>query len=134
MKVIPEKGRIRGELKLEFGIDALKMVDQEIIVTDALFDPAITSLALPESILLRLGLDEPFSKGWTGDSSGYRYGPVRLTILGRDMVLDSYKVANHRPVLLGRIPVEYMQLVINPITRRIEHSPANNGEWILDMF
>jgi hypothetical protein len=50
------------------------------------------------------------------------------------MTLDVMEVAEECPVLVGQIPLEYMQLVIDMANHKVEKSPANNGEWVLDMF
>ena len=62
------------------------------------------------------------------------YGPVRLWILGRDIVLDAMEVDDGCPVLIGQLPLEHMQLVVDMANHRIAKSQANGGEWILDMF
>ena len=44
------------------------------------------------------------------------------------------EVADDCPVLIGQLPLEHLQLVVDMTNHRIVPSPANGGEWILDMF
>jgi hypothetical protein len=90
-------------------------------------------LALPTSALRQLGLDAPTVVGWQPGRPPL-YGPVRLRIFDRDMVLDAIEVEDGRPVLIGQLPLEHMQLVVDMENHRLAKSPANGGEWVLDMF
>jgi hypothetical protein len=57
-----------------------------------------------------------------------------LWIEDRDMVLDVLEVADGCPALVGQIPLEFMQMVVDMANHRVTKSPANGGEWVLDMF
>ncbi len=59
---------------------------------------------------------------------------MRLTIHGRDITLDATEVDDGCPVLIGQIPLEHLQLVVDMANHRLEKSLANGGEWIMDMF
>lgn len=139
-------GRVTCEARVENAIDAVqaqqgKIAPSEVravTITDALVDTGATTLGLPAAMLRQLGLDKPVSskrsRNTTGEYEVKMYGPVRLWILGRDIALDAMEVADGCPVLIGQIPLEHMQLVVDMANHRIAKSPANGGEWILDMF
>jgi hypothetical protein len=44
------------------------------------------------------------------------------------------ELAEGGPPLLGQLALECMQMVVDPADHRVTKSPANGGEWILDML
>ena len=62
------------------------------------------------------------------------YGAVRLTILGRDCTTEVAEVPDDCPVLIGQIPLELLDFVVDPAGRRLIGNPAHGGEHMLDMF
>ncbi len=139
-------GRVTCEARVENAIDSARARAGEIPadsvrtihITDALVDTGASTLGLPALMLRQLGLDVPITTKHTRNTTGaYEvkiYGPVRLWIFERDMVLDAMEVADGCPVLIGQLPLEHMQLVVDMTNHRLGKSPANGGEWILDMF
>lgn len=109
-----------------------------IEIEDALIDTGASTLGLPGKMLRQLGLDKVVSTRRTRNTTGsYEvrvFGPVRLTIFDRDITLDAMEVADECPVLIGQIPLEHLQLVVDMTTHRVEKSPANGGEWILEAY
>src|SRR5438309_8392357 len=99
-------GRVTCEAKLENAVDAALARQGKIAasdvravqITDALVDTGASTLALPTSVLRQLGLDTPTSTRRTRNTTGaYEtkiYGPVRLTILDRDITLDVMEVSD----------------------------------------
>ena len=139
-------GRVTCQAKVESIEDLLRVKRGDlpseqvrtIHITDALVDTGASTLGLPTSMLRQLGLDEPTSRRRSRNTTGVYevklYGPVRLTIHGRDITLDAMEVDEGCPVLIGQIPLEHLQLVVDMSNHRLEKSPANGGDWILDMF
>lgn len=139
-------GRVTCNAKVESTEDLLRArrgdlsPDQvrAIHIADALVDTGASTLALPTTMLRQLGLDKPTSSRRSRNTTGVYevklYGPDRLTIHGRDITLDALEVDDGCPVLIGQIPLEHLQLVVDMANHRLEKSPANGGEWILDMF
>lgn len=139
-------GRVTCEAKVENAVDAALArqgkVDaagvRTVSISDALIDTGASTLALPTSILRQLGLETPTStrrsRNTTGTYEVKMYGPVRLWIGDRDITLDAMEVDDGCPVLIGQIPLEHLQLVVDMANHRLVPSPANGGEWILDMF
>ena len=137
--------RVGVEAKIENAIDASRALLGQIEVTavrslvirEAVVDTSISMLGLPVSMLRQLGFDRFVSTRRPRVIGGPRvriYDPVRLTILGREMLLEPMEVDDGCPVLIGQIPLEHLQLVVDMANHRVEKSPANGGEWILDMF
>lgn len=139
-------GRVTCEAKVESVDDLLRVRRGEltpdkvraVTIADALVDTGASTLGLPTSVLQQLGLTEPVStrrsRNTTGEYEVRMFGPVRLWVFDRDITLDAMEVADGCPVLIGQIPLEHLQLVVDMSNHRLAKSPANGGEWILDMF
>jgi predicted aspartyl protease len=108
-----------------------------VIVDDALVDTGSTTLALPTRLIRQLGLTRSNQKrvrSSTGTSWVDVYEAVRLTIQGRYFTLDAMEVPDDVPVLIGQIPLEMLDLVIDLQGRRLIGTPAHGGEHVLEMF
>ena len=139
-------GRVTCKAKIENALDSAQArmgqlsVEKVLTITieDALVDTGASTLALPAKMLRQLGLDIPSStrrsRNTTGSYEVKSYGPVRLTIFDRYITLDAMEVADECPVLIGQIPLEHLQLVVDMVNHRVEKSPANGGEWVLDAY
>jgi predicted aspartyl protease len=139
-------GRVTCEAKIENNDDLVRVrlgqlgpeQVRTLTISDALVDTGASTLGIPKSMLRELGLDTPISTRRSRNTTGIyevkMYGAVRLTIHGRDITLDAMEVDDGCPVLIGQIPLEHLQLVVDMANHRLEKSPANGGEWILDMF
>jgi hypothetical protein len=68
----------------------------------------------------------------TGEAS--RYDAVRLTVQGRDCTVDVLEVPDEVPALLGQIPLELLDFVVDPVSRRLIGNPAHGGEHIVEMY
>jgi hypothetical protein len=62
------------------------------------------------------------------------YGPVRLTVQGRYCVLDVSELPEDCPVLIGQVPLELMDWVVDAKGQRLIGNPEHGGEWMSDMF
>ncbi len=106
-------------------------------VPDAIVDTGATTLLLPKRMIAALGL-KPLrtrhSRGLGGDFLLPMYGTVRLTIQGRDCSLDVGEIGDEYPVLIGQIPLESLDWVIDPKGQRLIGNPEHGGEWGVDAF
>ena len=110
---------------------------RRIIVPDALVDTGATMLSLPTRMIRQLGL----SKSWTrqvttskGTSDADVYSSVKLTIKGRECPMDVLEVPDDVPVLIGQIPLEYLDFVVDPQSRSLIGNPAHGGEQMYEMY
>jgi predicted aspartyl protease len=110
---------------------------RRIIVPDALVDTGATMLSLPTRMIRQLGL----SKSWTrqvttsrGTSNADVYSSVKLTIKGRECPMDVLEVPDDVPVLIGQIPLEYLDFVVDPQSRSLIRNPAHGGEQMYEMY
>jgi hypothetical protein len=110
---------------------------RRVSVADALVDTGATLLASPTSLIRRLGLVHRYTKkvrSTTGTGDVDVYGPVRLTIAGRECPTDVMEVRDDVPVLVGPIPPEYLDFVIDPRSQKLIGNPAHGGEHTLELY
>lgn len=110
---------------------------RRVTVTDALVDTGTTTLSLPTTLARQLGL-QPVKTKQTTTTSGPREAnlleAVRLTIMGRDCTLDPLDVPDGVPVLIGQIPLEFLDFVVDPHGSKLIGNPAHGGEQIFEMY
>ncbi len=140
-----DMGRVLTEVKVENVVElfmaqkGLLPDDQvrRVTVPDALVDTGATSFALPSSLIKQLGLPKVTEKRAATGSGPVMfsiYGPVRITIQGRFMTTDVIEVPDGSPTLVGQIPLEALDFVIDLQGRRLIPNPAHGGEHMLEMF
>lgn len=52
---------------------------------------------------------------------------------GRDITTDAMEVPDDVPVLIGQIPLEFMDSVVDPGSPLLIGNPAHGGEHILEL-
>jgi predicted aspartyl protease len=110
---------------------------RRITVSDALVDTGATLLALPSRMIQHLGLSKSYEKRATSSTGGTTvsvYAAVRLTIQGRYFSTDVREVPDGVPVLIGQIPLESLDLVVDVQGRRLIGNPAHGGEHVLELY
>ncbi len=110
---------------------------RSVDVPDALVDTGATGLLLPRSLVARLGLrhfrTRP-ARGIGGTVSLPMYSAVRLTVQGRDCALDVAEIDDGLPVLIGQVPLELLDWVVDPSGQRLIGNPEHGGEHMMDVF
>jgi len=117
----------------------LKKPDEvrSIDVPEALVDTGAFGLLLPERMIDSLGLDvlnERNAMTANGPVSLKTYRGVRLSVQGRDCILDVTAIRDDCPVLIGQLPLEMMDWVVDPRRQRLIGNPDHGGEHILEVF
>lgn len=110
---------------------------RQVSISDALVDTGATSFGLPSSLIKQLGLLKFGEKRATtshGPATFAIYGPVRITIQDRFMTTDVLEVADGTPTIVGQIPLEGLDFVIDMQGRRLIGNPAHGGEHMLEMY
>jgi len=107
-------------------------------VNDALVDTGATILSLPTRLIKELGLDFKYYRH-TDTPVGLRrvkvFSSVRLSVEDRECVVDVAEIRNSRaPALVGQIPLELMDFVIDPRQGKITPNPAHDGKWMMEMY
>jgi predicted aspartyl protease len=106
-------------------------------VSDALVDAGATLLSIPRRLLGQLGLKRRRTRTArtpAGTVSFGIYEAVRLTVLGRDCIVETAEVPDECPVLIGQIPLEGLDFVVDPIGQCLIGNPEHGGEQMIDMF
>jgi hypothetical protein len=62
------------------------------------------------------------------------YGTARLTIQGRDCPIDVTELPDECPVLVGQIPLESLDFVVDMRGGRVIGNPAHGGEQVLELY
>jgi predicted aspartyl protease len=110
---------------------------RRIEIQDAVIDTGATTLLLPKRMIAALGL-KPLrtrhSRGLGGEFILPVYGTVRLTIQGRDCPLDVGEIGDEYPVLVGQIPLEALDWVVDTKGQRLIGNPDHGGEWGMDAY
>ena len=105
---------------------------------DALVDTGATMLVLPEEIVQRLGLR----------TAGYRnaryadgriaevpwVAGVKIVILGRETVVTALVGPAGTTPLIGQVPLEELDLLVDPRSRDLRANPASPDAPLLDIL
>ncbi len=138
-------GRVTTEAVLENAGD-LWGLDQGLIsaedvrrieMQDALVDTGATLISMPLRLIERLGLERIATKrvrGATGVGESGLYSAVRLTIQGRACTMDVLEVPDDIPVLIGQLPLEHLDFVVDLRERKLVGNPRHGGEHIYEMY
>jgi predicted aspartyl protease len=106
-------------------------------VDDALVDTGETGLCVPYRLIQQLGL-RPAGQRFGRTAAGVRtvqiYSAVRLTVQGRDCICDVSDVPDDCPVLIGQVPLELLDFVVDPRGLRLMGNPDHGGQHMIDMF
>lgn len=110
---------------------------RKLEISDALVDTGATLLSLPASLIRQLGLNQVTSKRVTssaGLTEAGVYEAVRLTIQGRSCTMDVMEVPDGVPVLIGQLPLEHLDLVVDLRNRSFIGNPAHGGEHTYELY
>jgi len=110
---------------------------RRITVSDALVDTGATLLTMPTRLIQQLGLTRTATKRITnfgGKTEADMYDAVRLTIQGRSCTMDVLEAPDDVPVLIGQLPLEHLDFVVDLRNRCLIGNPAHGGEHIYEMY
>jgi clan AA aspartic protease len=138
-------GKVIVSAKIENLFDIAKVFEGQISedqvrrleVNDAMVDTGATSLSLPRRLIEQLGLTQ-LRTGRARTASGMStfgiFSPVRLTVQGRDCTVEVAELPDDCPPLIGVIPLEILDFVVEPKTQRLTGNPEHGGEQMFEMF
>ena len=110
---------------------------RRVEVTDALVDTGATTLSMPKWLIAQLGLI-PFRTRTVRTPSGVAtfqvYAGVRLEVQGRECSCDVLEIADECPVLIGQVPLELLDFVIDPQGQRLIGNPEHGGEQMAELY
>ena len=107
------------------------------VEVDALVDSGATRLYLKSSVIKSLGLnpvDRLRSRTISGPHTARTFEPVRLELMGRYGEFGVVEVDDSVPNLLGQIPLEHLDLVVDSKSRKLIPNPEHGGEWMSEAY
>ncbi len=140
-----DMGRVLTEATIE-NIEDLWAVKRSLIkadevrrvsITDALVDTGATLLSIPTRIIQQLGLAKTGAKRVTssiGLAEASMYEAVRLTIQGRTCTMNVIEVPDTVPVLIGQIPLEHLDFVVDLRSHKLIGNPVHGGEHVYELY
>ena len=112
-------------------IDNSKVHEIEV---EFLVDTGATLICLPPDLIKALDLQllgERKARTATGHVKRKMYSPVQISIFGREADFNVMEVSEGISPLLGYIPLQALDLVVNPVKERLEGNPEHGGEYLL---
>jgi predicted aspartyl protease len=136
-------GRVTVKLKLTNQSDlvlrqhrALKRTPRQVEI-EALVDTGATRLYLKPSVIKALGprkTGEVSSRTTNGDRLRNVYTPVRLDLMERNGNFDVVDIDEHVPNRLGQIPLEYLDLVVDPKAQTLSPNLAHGDKLMTEEY
>ena len=107
------------------------------VEVEALVDTGATRLYLKPSVIRALGLekvDEVISQTTNGPKKRSVYEPVRLEVQRRYGNFDVVDIGENVPNLLGQIPLEYLDFVVDPQGRKLIPNPEHGDKQMSEEY
>jgi predicted aspartyl protease len=105
--------------------------------TDALVDTGAIGLMIPTRLLPALGLRPTRQRPGRSASGVFlmqMYEAVRLTIQARECTMDVYEIPDPNPLLIGQLPLEALDWVVDSVGRQLIGNPAHGGDHIIEVL
>ncbi len=104
----------------------------------ALVDTGSTMLIAPAEVIKILGLHRiRTTRSRIADGKIIErgvYGPARLALMGREVLVEVAEGPSSIPVLLGQIPLESLDFHIDPKGQRLIPNPESPDMALIDIF
>ena len=113
-----------------------KRIPRQVEVS-SLVDTGATRLYLKPSVIKKLGLqrvDAVRSQTTNGEAIRFKYEPVQLELMGRKENFDVIEVPESVPNLLGQVPLEVLDLVVDSKRQKLIPNPAHGGEQMTEEY
>jgi predicted aspartyl protease len=110
---------------------------RHVDVANALVNTGAKFLSLPQRYVQQLGLKyvrTHRSMTTAGTVPRDVYEPVRLTVQGRECVIEVAELPDECPVLIGFFPLELLEFVVDPSGQRLIGNPAHGGENLAEEY
>jgi predicted aspartyl protease len=110
---------------------------RRVEITDAVADTGAMMLSLPKPLIEQLALKR-YSTRRARTTAGIVetgvYEAVRLVVQERECRVDVIETEEGCPVLIGQIPLERLDFIVDLVNRRLVGNPEHGGEFMIDLF
>ena len=138
-------GKVMGKIRLTNATDhgnaqagGLAAGDVRTEEIEAIVDTGATTLVLPADVVERLGFaveGQRFVKYADARREAIPWvSGVRLEILGRAMTCDALVTPAGSTALIGQIPLEALDLIVDPKNRDVRVNPESPDAPLLDLL
>ena len=103
---------------------------------DALVDTGATGLLVPSRMIAQLGLESLHvrpSRTIAGPVPLQMYRAVRLTVQGRDCISDVGEIPDEFSIVIGQVPLELMDWVVDVRGQRLIGNPEHGGQHMIEV-
>jgi clan AA aspartic protease len=114
-----------------------RRTEPRVIEVSSLVDMGATRLYLKPSVIKKLGLqriDAVRSQTTNGEAIRFKYEPVQLELMGRKENFDVIEVPESVPNLLGQVPLEILDLVVDSKRQKLIPNPEHGGEQMTEEY
>jgi predicted aspartyl protease len=108
-----------------------------IEIADALVDTGATLLSVPRKLVEQLGLRRNRTRTARTSAGPVQFGffdAVRLTVQQRDCVVEVCEVPDDCPVLIGQLPLEMLDFVVDTPGQKLIGNPEHGGEQMIELY
>jgi predicted aspartyl protease len=108
-----------------------------IEVDDALVDTGATMLSLPTKHIQSLGLRRQRTRRAKTTAGVFSFGvyeAVRLTVQERDCVVEVCEIPDDCPPIIGQIPLEALDFVVDPSGQKLIGNPDHDGQQMIELY
>jgi len=137
-------GRVSVRIKAQNWADVERLAAGETttpvrtVEAEALVDTGATGLYLKSSVVRQLGLRCLGEKNALTMSNRREtrriFAPVNLEIQGRNIQYQVTELPEELPNIIGQIPLEGMDWVVDPVGQRLIGNPAHGGDLLHEEF
>ena len=107
------------------------------VQVEALVDTGATRLYLKPSVIKKLGLSKTGtvnSRTTNGNRERGVYSPVKMELMDREGNFDVVDIDEDVPNLLGQIPLEYLDLVVDPKNQCLRGNPEHGDKLMTEEY
>jgi predicted aspartyl protease len=107
------------------------------VEVEALVDTGATRLYLKPSVIRKLGLEtvrKVLSRTTNGSVERNQYAEVKLELLGRSDTFQVVEVTEDVPNLVGQVPLEVLDFVVDPKRQRLVGNPEHGGVQMTEEY
>lgn len=92
---------------------------------------------MPRPLIEQLGLTQTGTRRFRssiGTVEARLFEAVRLTIQGGSCTMDVLEVPEAVPVLIGQLPLEHLDFVVDLRSHTLIGNPAHDGEHVYELY